>query len=899
MSERLGRVAAWAVTRPAQVVALAVLVAVIATVVAALRLSADADTDTLVDNGSEAFATTERFKERFGDDAIAILVEGELRELVAGENVNRLLAIETCLSGRVPEGQLAASPACAELAAIDPVQVVYGPATFLDQSASQANAFLSTQSQEALAQAQAAGARAAERAAEQGLPAQERTRAAREAGARVLERFQSQLLSIALAYGQLAPPSIDDPRFVRAVVFEDGNASGEPKARFSYLFPSSSSALISVRLRSDLDEAERRRAVELVEEIVADDEFRLQGGSYVVSGVPTVVEGLAQELRSDIFPLLGIALIVMAAVLMLVFPPPLRLLPLGVALAAAGLTFGLLGALGGSLTLGALAVVPVLIGLAVDYAIQLQARFREVAASGATPVRAAVTAATRGGPVIGTAALATGAGFLVLLLSPIPMVRSFGVLLVAGIALALAVALTAGLAALSLVAPDAAGGKRRRARLAGSPAAERLGELGGRVGGGLGAAGSWVRALGKRALAVAISAPGAVLAVALVLALGGWAAGTRTEVVSDIRELAPADLPALRAVDDLQEATGVSGEVDVLLSGADLTDPEVIAWMGDFKRRVLESHGYAGPSPSCRAEGAELCPAIALPDLFGERPPRTRAEVEGLLRAVPPYFSQAVLAGDGEGGEQLANMAFGIRVQPLDDQKRLIDEIRAEIDPPGGPGPPAGVEAAVVGLPVLAADANEQLASSRYWLTLLGLVAVAVVLLVAYRSAGRALVPLIPIALATGWSALVLAAIGIPLNPMSATLGALVIAIATEFSVILSARYHEERGAGLTVGEALRRTYSRTGAAVLASGTTAIAGFAVLVASGITMLRDFGLVAVVDLGVSLLGVMLVLPAALIWAEGGFRPFGALAGRGAAAVTPPGSPGVGGRPGDRG
>jgi hypothetical protein len=32
------------------------------------------------------------------------------------------------------------------------------------------------------------------------------------------------------------------------------------------------------------------------------------------------------------------------------------------------------------------------------------------------------------------------------------------------------------------------------------------------------------------------------------------------------------------------------------------------------------------------------------------------------------------------------------------------------------------------------------------------------------------------------------------------------------------------------------------------------------------MLRDFGIVTVVDLTVSLLGVMLVLPAALLWAE---------------------------------
>ena len=101
---------------------------------------------------------------------------------------------------------------------------------------------------------------------------------------------------------------------------------------------------------------------------------------------------------------------------------------------------------------------------------------------------------------------------------------------------------------------------------------------------------------------------------------------------------------------------------------------------------------------------------------------------------------------------------------------------------------------------------------------------------------------------------------------MSVTLGALVIAISTEFSVLLSSRYRQEREAGAPPARAIELTYASTGAAVLASGVTAIAGFAALIASDIRMLRDFGIVTVVDLSVSLLGVMLVLPAALVWAE---------------------------------
>ena len=144
-----------------------------------------------------------------------------------------------------------------------------------------------------------------------------------------------------------------------------------------------------------------------------------------------------------------------------------------------------------------------------------------------------------------------------------------------------------------------------------------------------------------------------------------------------------------------------------------------------------------------------------------------------------------------------ALVSFGIRAQSLEDQQALIERIRGEIGEPGAPGgPPAGVDVELAGLPVIAAAAASDLSSSRYWLALAGLLAVALVLLAVYRSLARALVPLAPVVLASGWSALVLWVTGIPLNPMSAALTALTIAIATEFSVILSARFHEERGGG-------------------------------------------------------------------------------------------------------
>ena len=66
---------------------------------------------------------------------------------------------------------------------------------------------------------------------------------------------------------------------------------------------------------------------------------------------------------------------------------------------------------------------------------------------------------------------------------------------------------------------------------------------------------------------VALVRPRRVLMIGLAVAALGWIADTQTEVISDVRELVPRDLQALEDVNELQEATGVSGEIDVTLTG--------------------------------------------------------------------------------------------------------------------------------------------------------------------------------------------------------------------------------------------------------------------------------------------------------------------------------------------
>ena len=302
------------------------------------------------------------------------------------------------------------------------------------------------------------------------------------------------------------------------------------------------------------------------------------------------------------------------------------------ALCAVAIVFGGLALLGLPLTMASIAVLPVLLGLAVDYAIQYQAR-----AEGDGARRAGDRAPRRWRPAV---------GFLVLLLSPVPMVRGFGALLVVGVGGRAGAGADGGhggadAGAAPAARPTARWRARCAARASWSTACARRRR------------GAMLRA-GRRRARRGVLRRGAsrhprarARGRARSLAVVGWALDSRIAVVSDLPRLVPQDLAAVRDLDALQRDTGVAGEVDVLVEGADLTDPKVVAWMRDYQNERAAAPRLQRREKGCA--GGELCPALSLPDLF-----RTPAAV-GHARADPRAAGRraaVLLAGGDHAGPQ-------------------------------------------------------------------------------------------------------------------------------------------------------------------------------------------------------------------------------------------------------
>src|SRR5687767_9564080 len=268
------RIGAWCVGRPGPVIALAVLLAILG-VVGALSLKPNGEADTLVDENSETFQATEELKEKFGDDPIVVLIKGDLEQLVLTEDLQRILFLESCLAGTAPEGEVAKGietpDVCDDLADTKPAQVVYGPATFLNQFATQAAEQFQQQQAASQEQATAAAKEAYRAAIKEGLGETEANLAAEAAAKAVQNQFIQEAVSLGVKYGLgLQLPSIRDPQFVRAVVFDSRFTDPVPKSKFSALFPSAESAAISVRLRPDLTEEERSEAIDHIRAAVSE-----------------------------------------------------------------------------------------------------------------------------------------------------------------------------------------------------------------------------------------------------------------------------------------------------------------------------------------------------------------------------------------------------------------------------------------------------------------------------------------------------------------------------------------------------------------------------------------------------------------------------------------------------
>src|SRR4051794_25165326 len=207
----------WVSRRPIPVLAGVGILAVLAAVYA-LRLQPSASTDTLVNRSSASFKDTERFKKEFGDDAVVVLVKGNLQRTLLTSDLRTLIEMEGCLSGNVPAKSIVQNgkvlavgrdrmpSECTAFAKAKPAKVVYGPGTFINTAVERISQAIQTEIGAAQRQADQAANAAVQAAKSKGYSAARQQRLAAAARQLVQQQFAGQAIRLALKYGISSAP---------------------------------------------------------------------------------------------------------------------------------------------------------------------------------------------------------------------------------------------------------------------------------------------------------------------------------------------------------------------------------------------------------------------------------------------------------------------------------------------------------------------------------------------------------------------------------------------------------------------------------------------------------------------------------------------------------------------
>lgn len=242
------------------------------------------------------------------------------------------------------------------------------------------------------------------------------------------------------------------------------------------------------------------------------------------------------------------------------------------------------------------------------------------------------------------------------------------------------------------------------------------------------------------------------------------------------------------------------------------------------------------------------------------------AEVEG----VTATGSGAVPAEDGE-----AAVAF-LPVDGADGEETAaaVEEIRAAVEA----SPIEGVTVYVGGPAGFLSDLTEAFGGIDGLLLLVALGVVLVILLIVYRSPILPFFVLLSSVMALGVASAVIYALAangiITLNGQAqGILSILVIGAATDYALLLVARYREELRRHESKYDAMRTAWRGVFEPILASGGTVIIGVLVLLLSDLKANQGLGPVAAIGIVFAMLAGLTFLPAVLVLlGRGAFWPF---------------------------
>jgi hydrophobe/amphiphile efflux-3 (HAE3) family protein len=609
--------------------------------------------------------------------------------------------------------------------------------------------------------------------------------------------------------GMMIPYFPHNQKELDNILYEDGNL----RDIFSDTIIDENHMMIMIKLKGNLEDSEIDSIINEVSHAMEAEDFDV---NFIVSGKPVLDSSLRAEMKSNMIIMVASAVALMLIILNLVFRIRWRALSLGIIFVSVIATLGLMGHLNVSMTMVSMAVFPILIGLGIDYSIQFQNRYEEEHSVKTTLVQI--------GKAVGLAVLATVLGFVSLFASPVPMIQDFGKMLTIGVIVSFIGSIFLLMPVLS--ARDTVAAKARDFRIKDYEKAGPIDKF-----------------LKFTVNSVIKLAP-LIIIIAIGLATFGFIADTKVGVETDIETFMPQDMDALHDIHYIRDIVGSTNQMVIFMEDEELLTEDNLSWMRDISKQA-------------RAEFSNKIVDIKyidnLVENFSDIEEINFDEyLEIIDNDIPESQRRMFISDEKDKAVILMNvehMATAELQEFVEDMKIMLED--------------APIKTSITGKSVLDVEMVKGLTDGRFRMTIIGLGLVFLSLLILYRSFFKALVAVLPVVLIVGMSGGIMNLLGLKYTPITATLGALVLGMGTEMTIMLLERYLEERNEGKDKKKALFTTIKFIGKATLASGLTTVGGFSVLMTSKFVILKDFGLMTVINISLALMATFIILPA-LIW-----------------------------------
>ncbi|MEZ3117995.1 RND family transporter [Halobaculum sp. MBLA0147] len=552
-----------------------------------------------------------------------------------------------------------------------------------------------------------------------------------------------------------------------------------------------------------------------------------------ITGTPVFEQAAFGLLLPEMITLFGVALVVILVLVIVVMRGKLRktrrvVFPLVTTLVSVLAMTGMMGYVGFDFNAVMLTVLPVALGLGIDYGLQIQTRYIEERRAGQSPVKAAATATQTAGRAVALALGTTLVGLGSLFVAKVPPVRQFGATTAFSVLVAMVLSTTL-LVALLVEFDDG------ESHPTSASAHERP------SGGGLE---SVFTSLGR----VLSLRPALVVLLVGSAVVGGAAAYPAVDTKTDMLDYWP-DIEERQDIREMEERLLSPNIIYTIVETDDAYTRETFLEIRKFQRE-LEKHEEI-VTPMSPVRGMEITNHDKIPK--GEAFDKNLAKRAKVDR--PPTLGQT----PSDHPDRVVVQVF-VRDITGQTEREVIDYTKETANATL----PASMDSRVTGEMVINRNVIENVTAGLTRTTLVSFLAGGVFLAFALRSIRESVL------LVGGVAATTLAMVAggmylldVPWNPLTVTTAAIVLGIGVDYGVHVYERFREETTDGTAPAAAVQTAVVQKSRPVLGSGATTMFGFGVLIVSQFPVLSNFGVAISLAMGLAMVTSFVFLPAVIV------------------------------------